>query len=55
MSSYEPLLLSASDNQGFLNRLDPHHIHKLAALALEARFASGQVIFHRGDEKIGFM
>ena len=51
MSSYEPLLLSASDDQGFLNGLDPHHIHKLAALALEARFAPGQAIFHQGDQK----
>lgn len=50
MNSYEPLLRDASE-QGFLNGLDPHHIHKLAGLAFDARFEPGRVIFHRGDDK----
>lgn len=37
------------NNRGFLNNLDPHYVHKLEGLALEAQFDQGQVIFHAGD------
>lgn len=51
MSPYERTLLAISDRNGFFKGLDPHHLHKLAGLALEAQFKSGQVIFHVGDER----
>jgi len=51
MSSYEELLLSAIHKGSFLEGLDPHHVHKIAGLALEALFDPGHVIFHEGDEK----
>jgi len=44
----ESLLLATG---GFLSGLDPHHIHKLAGLALEAQFDPGHVVFHEGDER----
>lgn len=34
---------------GLLRGLDPHHLHKLAGLALEARFDHDHVVFHQGD------
>ena len=36
-------------HHGLLRGLDPHHLHKLAGLALEARFERGHVVFHQGD------
>jgi CRP/FNR family transcriptional regulator, cyclic AMP receptor protein len=51
MSSYEELLLATIHEDSFLEGLDPHHIHKLAGLALEAQFDPGHVIFHEGDLK----
>lgn len=49
MSSYEELLLATIHEDSFLEGLDPHHVHKLAGLALEAQFDPGHVIFHEGD------
>jgi cAMP-binding proteins - catabolite gene activator and regulatory subunit of cAMP-dependent protein kinases len=42
------------NNRGFLNNLDPHYVHKLEGLALEAQFDQGQVIFHAGDASAYF-
>jgi len=36
-------------DRGLLRDLDPHHLHKLAGLALEARFERGHVVFHQGE------
>lgn len=36
-------------DHGLLRDLDPHHLCKLAGLALEARFDPEHVIFHQGD------
>ena len=36
-------------DRGLLRGLDPHHLHKIAALSLEARFDRGHVVFHQGD------
>ncbi|HUA82499.1 MAG TPA: cyclic nucleotide-binding domain-containing protein [Bryobacteraceae bacterium] len=51
MNCYEELLLATIHEDGFLHGLDPHHIHKLAGLALEAEFDAGHIIFHEGDER----
>ena len=51
MKTYERLLLNTIHENSFLEGLDPHHIHKLAGLALEAEFDAGHTIFHEGDEK----
>ena len=45
----EKLLYPEFCDRGLLRNLDPHHLCKLAGLALEARFDSGHVIFHQGD------
>src|SRR5579863_4442581 len=50
MNTCEELLLNTGDDT-FLKGLDPHHLHKLAGLALEAEFEPGHVIFHEGDER----
>lgn len=50
MNTCEDLLLTAGQDS-FLKGLDPHHLHKLAGLALEAEFDAGHVIFHEGDER----
>jgi len=51
ITAQEGLLLATLHEDGFLNGLDPHYIHKLAGLALEAQFDPGQIIFHEGDER----
>lgn len=43
-------LLETVGNHGLLTNLDPHHLHRLAGLALEARFDPGHVVFQEGDE-----
>ena len=42
-------LLEAIKDQGLLRNLDPHHVHKLAAFALESSFKSEHVIFRERD------
>jgi CRP-like cAMP-binding protein len=42
-------LLETIGVHGLLKDLDPHHLHRLAGLALEAYFEPGHVIFHEGD------
>jgi len=51
MIPQECLLLETINDQGFLKGLDPHFVHKLAGLGLEARFEPGQVIFQEGDQR----
>jgi CRP-like cAMP-binding protein len=43
-------LLEAISNHGLLKDLDPHHLHRLAGLALEAYFDRRHVVFHEGDD-----
>src|SRR5437588_10641215 len=43
------LLIEAIKDQGMLKSLAPHHVHKLAALALEASFHPEQIIFREGE------
>jgi len=45
----ERVLYPEFSGRGLLRDLDPHHLCKLAGLALEARFDPGHVIFHQGD------
>jgi len=42
-------VLEAIGAHGLLKDLDPHHLHRLAGLALEASFEPGHIIFHEGD------
>ena len=42
-------LIAAVTDHGLLRGLDPHYVHKLAALASEAHYAPGQVIFKEND------
>jgi CRP/FNR family transcriptional regulator, cyclic AMP receptor protein len=42
-------LLETISVHGLLKDLDPHHLHRLAGLALEACFDSGHIIFREGD------
>ena len=42
-------LNAAFTDDGLLRELDPHYVHKLAALASEARYAPDQVIFKEED------
>ena len=51
MNQCEQLLLATMSASRFLEGLDPHHIHRLAGLALEAEFEPGRVIFREGDEQ----
>ncbi len=44
-------LIESIKDQGLLRNLDPHHVHRLAGLALEAAFEPEQVIFREGDEQ----
>lgn len=48
MSAKDELIAPIADH-GLLKDLDPHHLHKLATLALEAQFQPGQVIFKEQD------
>ena len=41
-------------DHGLLKDLDPHHLHKLATLALEAKFQPRQVIFKEQDTSGSF-
>jgi len=43
-------LVETVANYGLLKDLDPHHLHRLAGLALEACFEPGHVVFHEGDD-----
>lgn len=47
-------LLEAVSNHGLLKDLDPHHLQRLAGLALEASFDPGHIVFHEGDESAYF-
>jgi CRP/FNR family cyclic AMP-dependent transcriptional regulator len=47
-------LIESIKDQGLLRNLDPHHVHRLAGLALEASFEPEQVIFREGDAKVYF-
>lgn len=42
-------LIAAVNDHGLLRDLDPRYAHKLAALASEAHYAPGQVIFKEND------
>ncbi len=48
MTAKDQLIVPISDH-GMLKDLDPHHAHKLATLALEARFDPEHVIFKEKD------
>ncbi len=48
MTATEQLLETISVH-GMLKDLDPHHLHRLAGLALEACFDAGHIIFREGD------
>ena len=48
MNAKDELITPISDH-GLLKDLDPHHLHKLASLALEARFQAEQSIFEEKD------
>ena len=48
MTANDTLIATVTDH-GLLKDLDPRYAHKLAGLALEARFGSGQVIFTEKD------
>lgn len=41
--------LEAISAHGLLKDLDPHHLHRLAGLALEASFEPGHIVFQEGD------
>lgn len=47
-------LIETISNHGLLKDLDPHHLHRLAGLALEAFFDPGHVVFHEGDDCMFF-
>lgn len=47
-------LLETIGVHGLLKDLDPHHLHRLAGLALEACFDPGHIIFHEGDQSAFF-
>jgi CRP/FNR family transcriptional regulator, cyclic AMP receptor protein len=47
-------LLETIGTHGLLKDLDPHHMHRLAGLALEACFEPGHVVFREGDESTYF-
>lgn len=49
MTATEELLETISVH-GILKDLDPHHLHRMAGLALEALFEPGHIIFREGDE-----
>lgn len=42
-------ILEAVSAHGLLKDLDPHHLHRLAGLALEASFEPGHIVFREGD------
>ena len=43
------VLIDAIRDQGMLKNLDPHYVHRLAAMALEASFQPEQIIFREGE------
>ncbi len=47
-------LLETIAEHGLLKDLDPHHLRRLAGLALEACFDPGHVVFEEGDESVYF-
>jgi CRP-like cAMP-binding protein len=49
MTATEELLETISVH-GMLKDLDPHHLHRMAGLALEALFEPGHIIFREGDD-----